>query len=367
MHYGDTTLTFLNNWYKADARGTALTYTSAVAVEEKSLIDYNRGNPDGVLSPGEVPRPPKVPLVAIYPQEGTLFSDNPLIILDAPWVTAEQKQAAELFRDYVLAPENQQRVLASGFRPGNPQVAVGEPISAANGVDPAKPQAVLEVPQPPVLVKALDKWSQQRKAARVLLVVDVSGSMGDPATPGGDTSKLELAKQAAVGSLSQFKDADEVGLRIFTTGLTDDPAVDVLDLVPVGPIGPQRDALAQRIDDLVPINGTPLYHVTQESYDLIRKAYDAAKINAVVLLTDGRNEDGTPADDDAQLQDLLTNLRGGSEGAAAQPVRVFPIAYGNDADLAVLRRIAEATNAVAYDASDASTINQVFAAVVSNF
>ena len=34
---------------------------SAVAVEEKSVIDYNKGNPDGVLDPGEVPKPPKIP------------------------------------------------------------------------------------------------------------------------------------------------------------------------------------------------------------------------------------------------------------------------------------------------------------------
>ncbi len=68
VNYGDTTLTFLNNLYQADQRGSALTYVSAVAVEEKSVIDYNLGNPDGVLDPGEQPRPPKVPLVAIYPK-----------------------------------------------------------------------------------------------------------------------------------------------------------------------------------------------------------------------------------------------------------------------------------------------------------
>ena len=82
MHYGDTTLTFLNNLYRADARGTALTYASAVAVEEKSVIDYNTGNPDGILDPGEEPRPPRVPLVAIYPKEGTLFSDSPFFVLE---------------------------------------------------------------------------------------------------------------------------------------------------------------------------------------------------------------------------------------------------------------------------------------------
>ena len=36
-------MTFLNNWFAADARGTALTYASVVAVEEKSVIDYNKG------------------------------------------------------------------------------------------------------------------------------------------------------------------------------------------------------------------------------------------------------------------------------------------------------------------------------------
>ena len=123
MHYGDITMTFLNNWFAADARGTALTYASAVAVEEKSVIDYNLGNPDGVLSPGEEPRVPRDPLVAIYPEEGTLFSDNPFIVLDTEWVDADEKAAAALFEEFVQLPENQQKVLEFGFRPNNPSVA----------------------------------------------------------------------------------------------------------------------------------------------------------------------------------------------------------------------------------------------------
>ena len=48
-------------------------------------------------------------------------------------------------------------------------------------------------------------------------------------------------------------------------------------------------------------------------------------------------------------------------------MRIFPIAYGADADLATLRRVAEATTGAAYDASNPTTINEVFTAVVSNF
>ena len=362
VHYGDTTLSFLNNWYRTDARGTSLTYTSAVAVEEKSLIDYNRGNPDGVLDAGEEPLAPKIPLVAIYPEEGTLFSDNPFFVLDAEWVDADEQQAATQFTEFVQRPENQQKVLEFGFRPGNTEVAIGEPISAANGVDPDQPQTLLEVPEPPVMVEALDRWDTQRKSARVLLVMDVSGSMGDPA--GGDdrSTKLDLAKEAAITALEEFKDADEVGLRIFSTDL-DQAQSDFLDLVPIDKISANRERIASSIRGLTPIAGTPLYTVAEKSYDEMQSGFAPERINAVVLLTDGRNED--PRNDD--LEGLLTKLRSTNEGQSARPVRIFPIAYGGDADLAVLRRIAEATNATAYDASDPTSISKVFTAVISNF
>ena len=114
-------------------------------------------------------------------------------------------------------PENQRQVLNFGFRPGNPQVAVGAPIVKANGVDPDQPQTTLAVPSPPVLVSLIDKWGEQRKGARVLLVIDVSGSMGEDA--GNGSTKLDLAKRAAIDALQEFKADDQVGLRIFSTGI----------------------------------------------------------------------------------------------------------------------------------------------------
>ena len=362
VHYGDITLTFLNNLYRSDRRGASLTYVSAVAVEEKSVIDYNSGNPDGILDPGEVPRKPRVPLVAVYPKEGTLFSDNPFIVLDAPWVSARQKQAARAFEAFVKQPENQRRVLKFGFRPGNPQVRVGAPIDRANGVDPNQPQNVLDVPDPPVLVRILDLWAQQRKAARVQLVIDVSGSMGEPAGGGGET-KLDLAKRAATSALNDFKDDDQVGLRVFTTGIRTTEPSDYLDLVPIGRIGDNRGQIDAAIQSLEPQHGTPLYTVAQASYDALRQSFDPTRINAVVLLTDGKNED----DRNPDVNNLLTRLRNSNEGESTRPVRIFTIGYGKDADLGVLRRIAEATNAAAYDASDPTSINQVFTAVISNF
>jgi Ca-activated chloride channel family protein len=369
VHYGDTTLTYLNNWYAADQRGTALTYTSAAAVEEKSVIDYNTGNPDGELAAGEEPRPPRERLVAIYPEEGTLFSDNPLFLLDAPWVDAAEREGAQQFIDFVQQPANQERVLDFGFRPANPEVDFEKnpdsPITSDNGVDPEQPQTLLEVPAPEVMTGALDFWDENRKGARVLLVLDVSGSMSETADFDTGATKLDLATQAAVDSLEQFNDEDEVGLRIFTTDLNG--SNNWLDLVDVAPMSTNRSDLRETIDGQIPLNGTPLYDATGDAFDTVAESFDPERINAVVLLTDGMNDDGNPSDDDDQYQELLDHLREQTEGELGRPVRVFTIAYGEDAAFDVLRQISQATNAAAYDASDPTSINKVFTAVVSNF
>jgi Ca-activated chloride channel family protein len=366
VHYGDTTLTFLNNWYRADQRGTPYSYASAVAVEEKSVVDYNAGNPDGVLDAGEVPRKPRVPLVAVYPKEGTLFSDSPFYTLDASWVTTDQKAAAQQFIDFLQRPENQQKVLAAGFRPANPSVPLGAPLTADNGVDVNQPKTTMQLPSGAVLDDLLQKWDQQRKGARVLLVMDASGSMADDVTPG--VTKLDLAKEATANSLGEFKASDLVGLREFSTQLGPQRSDDFIDLAPVAAIGPQEEGLRAQIDQLVPTNGTPLYDVVQRSMQAMIDGYDPSRINAVVLLTDGKNEDGDSSDDNRQLSALLRYLQDKTQGEAATPVRLFTIGYGAGADGGVLKQIAEAANGKYYGATaDPTTITKVFTQVISNF
>ena len=365
VHYGDITMTFLNNWFAADARNTSLTYASVVAVEEKSVIDYNLGNPDGVLSPGEEPRVPRVPLVAIYPEEGTLYSDNPFIVLDTEWVDDDERAAAAAVRGVRPAagePAEGAGVRVPAEQPGGRRWPTRS--STANGVDPTQPTAELQVPSPDVLVGILDSWAELRKEARVLLVLDISGSMGEPA--GDGRTQLDLAQEAAISALDQFKATDDVGLWVFSTDLGgDDP--NVRELVPLGPIGEQRDVLAEQIAAQFPTNGTPLYDVTEQAYESMLATYDPEKINAIVLLTDGENDDGVPGDDDQQFADLIETLQAGSEGSSSQPVRLFTISYGETADVITLRAISQATNAATYNASNPATINQVFTAVISNF
>jgi Ca-activated chloride channel family protein len=368
VHYGDTTLTFLNNWYRADRRGAALTYVSAVATEEKSVIDYNSGNPDGILDPGEEPQPPRVPLVAVYPREGTLFADNPFIVLDAEWVSDAERAAARLFEAFIKEPDVQERVLETGYRPGNASVALGDPITAANGVDAAQPETLLELPEPAVLTELITRWDAQRKRARVLFLLDVSGSMGDLADDGqsGGPTKLDLAQQAVSEAMSLFAPDDEVALRIFSTQLGDGDT-QFLDIAQYAPASEQAESARARLRELSPVSGTPLYAATEASYELASDNYDATRINAVVVLSDGMNDDGDASDDSRQLEDLISTLRAGSEGVDSRPVRVFTVAYGTGADLSVLDRISDAGGGATYEATDPASIGDVMTAVVSNF
>jgi len=355
VHYGDNTLTFLTNLQRADDRGAALSYVSAVTVEENSLIGYNQGNPtNDPAKRGQHPRP-KVPVVALYPSDGTLNSDHPFTVLT--WADDLHKQIAADFLGYLKSPEAQKHFADLGFRSFDNKP--GDQVTAENGVQPDAKINVIHLPGPPVLDKLLKSWSDLRKNANVLLVVDVSGSMADDVS-GTGKNKMELAKQAATTALAQFSDTDRVGLWMFSTGL--DNGKDYRELVPIGPVGQQgrRDQLRDRLGGLSPQGGTGLYDTSLAAYQYLREHLDPDAINAVVVLTDGQNADPGGID----LDNLLGNLRTETGG---ETVRLFTIAYGSDADQDILKQIAETTQAAEYDSSKPDTIDQVFTAVISNF
>ncbi len=355
IHYGDTTLTYLSNLQRADDAGSTLGYVSAVAVEEKSVLDYNAGNPSGDPATLGDHAAPKVPLVAVYPKEGTLFSDSPYVILDAPWSTADKKAGAQDFLDYLLLPEQQKVFTDAFFRTADGKA--GDPINASADVKADGVTITLNPPAPEVLSQVRSLWAEVRKPARVLVLMDVSGSMGADSGSGGRT-KLDLAKSAATTALGQLADTDQVGFWVFTTDL---PTPDTItaDLVDVGQLSQTRKPITDAIAGLTPLNGTPLYAATRLAAEKMNTSTDPGSINAVVVLTDGRNEYT-----DNDLNGLLSYLQSSSQ---ENGVRVFTIAYGPDADLDVLKQISEASRAAAYDARDPATIDKVFANVLSNF
>ena len=77
---------------------------------------------------------------------------------------------------------------------------------------------------------------------------------------------------------------------------------------------------------------------------------DAERINAIVVMTDGRENASRTS-----LQRLVRNL----EQDSPVPVVVFCIAYGSDADMEILRSIAEPTGGQVRE-GDLETIRDLY-------
>ncbi|QAY74787.1 VWA domain-containing protein [Agromyces protaetiae] len=365
IHYGDTTGKVLNTLYDDTQHGAGGSgYVSAVALEETSLLNYNLGNPDShTVQPGETLTPPQEKLVAVYPSGGSMWSDNPVTVLGADWVTEARHTAGEAFIDF-LATDAAQRILPEyGFRPLDESVPLGKLFTEEYGVDPGLPAVTLPRPGVDVVSAAIDQWTQIRKPSSVLEVIDISGSMDDGI--GDGRSKLDGAIEGAQTTLEHFRSTDEVGMWAFTTGAKAEDGMNLLSLRDVSPLGSERERLASSVADLryAERYGTPLYDAIAAAYDEMVDRAEPGRINAIVVLSDGQDTDSK-----LSIDSLIARIgKSSGEGGGDAPVRIFPIAYGDGADTAVLQRIAEATGGQWFDASDATKIDLVFASVINNF
>ncbi|MFX1326068.1 MAG: substrate-binding domain-containing protein, partial [Promethearchaeota archaeon] len=61
-------------------------------------------------------------VIAIYPEEGTLYSDHPFCVLNADWITPAQKKVANAFLKFLNKPETVESALEYGFRPINSSI-----------------------------------------------------------------------------------------------------------------------------------------------------------------------------------------------------------------------------------------------------
>jgi Ca-activated chloride channel family protein len=327
VHYGDTTPFFATQLQRY---GPA--YASAVAMEEVTLLDFNRGR-----------RGTK--LVALYPREGTFDSDSPLIVLRAPWVSTRQRAAARDFLQWLRGQVTPGLAGRFGFRAGDPRAAVPPEVSRQNGADPAQPAQVLAPPQPEVLDRIRRAWRQDRKPANIMLVVDTSESMSEE-------DRLPQAKRGLRAFLRLLSPKDRVGLIRFSSS--------VRSAEPIRPFRQARQALLEEVDKLFPDGDTALYEATNRGVAAVRALNDRTRINAVVLLTDGVNTvTGTSAED--VIEPL--EAHSGTEGLT---VRVFTIAYGSTANQLVLERIAEASGGKPYE-GDPDEIQDVYRQIASFF
>jgi Ca-activated chloride channel family protein len=351
-HYMATPEHFLWHVRQAEDSGAAAEFLSAVIVDEKSVWDYNRGlsSRDGITE--ELLEPPAQPLLPIYPSDGTFIADSPAAVLSAPWSSAAQRAASADFIAYTTTKQGQAVVRANGYHDVRGQADTAVTLTGRY----TGPVAGLHLPSAGVLSGIVHEFPAVRKRARVLFLLDVSGSMADQIAPG--LTKLTAAKQAMVAALAHFTADDQVGLAAFSNQ-TGGPIVPGV-VAPVAPLRTARPGLLKAVASLQPIAQTPLFAAVQQNTLAMAQHWQPDVINAVVLLSDGHN--------DTDIAGSLPSLTAGIEHLHHQtPVLVFTLAYGKDADVPTLQAIARMTGAHFYDATDPATIERVLGDLVTSF
>lgn len=336
---------------------------SALIVEEKSVLDYNQGRLGAPPGSAAQQSPPQVPLVATYPPDGTVLSDHPYVVLNTPWVDDAKRAAAAGFLQFLQSDQAQAAFQQAGFRNYKGEAgAIATPKNGLLGDQKLKP---LPTPEPTVLGALVKAYSQNRKKGNLLSLIDVSGSMKE-LVPGTNSSRMDLAKQAALLAGPLLSDEGNYGQWVFSTDL--DGTRDYRQLIPLGPMGAEmgngktrRDNVLGLVSTLQATNGdTGLYDTTLAAVTYMQKQFKPDRLNLVVLITDGRNDN--PAGGLA-LDQLLQQLRAQRE----RVIHIVAIGYGPEADQAVLRQIASASQGVAIEVRDPRDIQRAFIQALQRF
>ena len=287
-------------------------FLDAFVVQEQLVIYFNR----------QTERPAQ--LVAIYPAEGTLWEDHPLALVEAATPSPLQRETYRAFRDYLISQAVQERVLEAGYRPADLSVKIDtptSPISRLNGADPTQPQTTLQVPGPGVVQIVRDVWWLTKRHTNIYLVADTSGSM--------EGDKLARAQEALLAFLEQIKgDSERVGLIAFSSS--------VYRVLELDELRVNRTRLVGTIRGLQARGDTALLDAVSEAYSRLQYLRDTQRINAILVMTDGKENNSS-----IPLYQLVDQIQKGNR--AGVPVIIFCIAYGDDADMYTLQQIASAS------------------------
>jgi Ca-activated chloride channel family protein len=337
VHYGRSTGFFGKRMYANDIQylNAAILYENMVV---ESYLPKNRGGRAHDL-------------VAIYPKEGTFWSDHPVGLVNRPWVTAKHQAAGKKYIAWLLEEDQQRKAMKTGFRPGLERVKLRAPLNKAHGVDPEAKFPIMEVPSAEVMKAIIQLWRKHKKSSRIVLVMDTSASMNQG-------QKLLNAQKGARALLDLLTERDTVSLMTFN----DDFAWVAKDKRLTAA---NKAALVKVIDTLGARGETALYDATAQAFDHLGRP-DPERISAIVVLTDGEDNKSR-----LTLADLLKKVKFDPE---KQPTRIFTICYGRRGKLSaeevrlqkVLDLISEATKAKSY-VGDPKTVRQVLIDIATFF
>jgi extracellular solute-binding protein/von Willebrand factor type A domain-containing protein len=324
-----------------DKAGTTTGPTlNAFPSSEHALLDNNSKRKDEQL-------------VAVYPDPPAPSLDFPFAVLPA---NDDVAIAAAKFRSALLSPTTQDPLAANGLRFPDGRVPGTPPADNRTVVRLLRP---VPAPRTAELDQVLNTWAGITRSSRIQAVLDVSGSMNG-VIPGSGKTRMAVTLEASEGGIKLMNPRTKLGIWIFSTELDGDK--DYKEVIPVAPLNeaiPNGALEKLRSIKATPNGETGLYDTTLAAYQSARTNWEPGRINLVLVLTDGRNQDKKSIDR-ATLVAELAKLQ--------DPNRPLPIVFigiGPDVDTAELNAIAKPTGGQVFATADPNKINDIFFAALS--
>jgi len=328
---------------------------SAAPLSEEDVVRYNAAKPP-------------IPLAALYLEPAPMSLDYPYAVM--PGTDPMKAKAAEgLFRVLTTADfkdrlgarhlRGPDGTWGDGFEApagapspaGTPQVTVSPDSggTAAGGLDPA------------VVDRTLATWTAVTLPARMLAVIDVSGTMSGRVATAGGTTRMEITKQAATRGLGLFSDDWAVGLWTFSTNMGG--GKDYRELVPIQPVASGRPRLLAALGQVQPKPGgdTGLYDTILAAYRTVQDGWQSGRVNSIVMLTDGIGNDDPEGG--ISHNGLLTELKKIKDDK--RPVQLIIIGLGDEVNRGPLEEITKTTGGGVFVAEDPARIGDIFLQAIS--
>lgn len=316
------------------ASGSSTTARAFVASEQE-IVSYNQANKD-------------TPLGAVAPSSGS--AQLTYQVLYPHQNTAVPSRAKDLLEKTLTSSDAKSALSAAGFRVPDGNPPAGSPVAAD--------LPLAAEPTDHMRVSTVTSWVDLGKHDRLLIAIDGSGSMGDPVNDKGD-SRMSLFQGLAKVALASLPDDGKLGALGFSTA--------------AGPSGVKwfsngtealstkgvKEHFLQEVGtamDYVRMNGdTPLYDATWAAYDYMTKTYDPNYVNAVVVLTDGQNDNPKGG---LNLDQLIAKLKASHN--SDKPVQIVTISLSTQTDPAALKKISQTTGGLFYQVGAPDQFTSVF-------
>jgi Ca-activated chloride channel family protein len=145
---------------------------------------------------------------------------------------------------------------------------------------------------------------ENRKAANLIFVIDISGSMNRE-------NRLGAVKKSLHILLDELSEGDRVGLVVY--GSQGEIRLEPTDIS-------RREVIVQAIDGLVSNGSTNVHEGLELAYGMARKYYEPAKVNRLILCSDGVANNGGST----EAEEILSLVRKASD----EGITISTIGFG---------------------------------------